>query len=334
MSAWDTGVPRRSQELYRERQEQMETAMDESREAAMAGKQIQEIDTEYGSLQFQLWKDNVMLTGYRGKDITLAVPEQVAGRAVTVIGKKAFLGMKNLRELVLPGSIASIEDWAFASCRNLEKITLPRKEIAIGQGILKDCENLQQIIVCAQEDVSYLLAAVMGKLDAFYLFDTLAAGSREWFAKWDTRMMSLMEREDAEGFSKMLLCGEEDYGSKENNLEYYIEQKRRSKVRLSMLRLMHDAFLPEDVRKKLASYLQAHKKGEASEETWKVVLEEHGDDRRYYQFLIDYGCITGENFDAVLTDMGNHHTEMKAFLMNRQALQENAQDAFAALELG
>ena len=314
----------------------------------MDGIRIQELDTEHGRLQFKVSDNNVMLTGYRGKDITLTVPEQIAGKKVTVIGKKAFLGVKTLQELVLPGGIAAIEDWAFAACRNLEKLTLPRKKLAIGQGILKDCEKLQMIAVCTeaetaeedaqqkkawQEDVSYLLAAVMGKLDAFYLFDTLAAGSREWFAKWDTRMMDLMEREDAEGFSKMLLCGEEDYGSKENNLEYYIEQKRRSKVRLSMLRLMHDAMLQEDVRGRLLSYLQAHKKGEASEETWRVVLEEHGDDRRYYQFLLDHGCITGENFDAVLTDLGAQHTEMKAFLMNQRALQENTKDVFAALAL-
>lgn len=298
-------------------------------------KRIQEIVTEHGSMEVTFGEYDVMLTGYRGKDMVLTIPEQVEGRPVTVIGKKAFLGAKSLQELFLPESITAIQDWAFASCSSLGKITLPRKKIAIGQGILKDCVKLEQIVVAGKlpESVSYLLGAVMNKLDAFYLFDTVAAGSRTWLAQWDARMLSLMAKEDAEGFSKMLLCGEEDYGSRENNLDYYVEQRRRFKVRLAMLRLMHDVGLQEDVKERLLAYLREHTKGERSEETWKVVLEEHGDDRKYYQFLLDSGCITKDNFDAALTDMGEQHTEMKAFLMNEWGAQGSREDAFAGLEL-
>lgn len=313
-------------------------------------KQIQEIVTEHGRIEIIIAEDYVMLTGYRGKDMILSVPEQIEDKPVTVIGKKAFLGAKGLQELFLPRSITTIQDWAFASCSRLEKIALPRKKLVIGQGILKDCVKLEQIVIAEEaaegfseeeavsektasdEDVSYLLGAVMNKLDAFYLFDTVAAGSRQWLEQWDARMLSLMAKEDAEGFSKMLLCGEEDYGSKENNLEYYMEQRRRFKVRLAMLRLMHDAGLQEEVREGLLAYLQQHTKGECSEETWNVVLEEHGDDRKYYQFLLDSGCITKDNFDAVLTDMGEQHTEMKAFLMKERGAQIG-EDAFAGLEL-
>ena len=306
----------------------------------MMGK-IQEINTDYGRIEITLLEDCVMLTGYRGKDISLTIPELIENKPVSVIGKKAFLGAKSLQELYLPDSITEIQEWAFASCSSLEKLSLPRKKLAIGQGILKDCVKLEQIVVTEDSDgpiksepegTSHLLAAVMNKLDAFYLFDTVAAGSRQWLEQWDARMMSLMAQEDTEGFSKMLLCGEEDYGSRENNLDYYVEQRRRFKVRLAMLRLMYDDALQEEVRKSLLSYLRAHTKGEASEETWKVVLEEHGDDKKYYQFLLDSECITGENINAVLEDMGERHTEMKAFLMNCQGTQMKKEDAFAGLE--
>lgn len=302
----------------------------------MMMKQIQEMSTDYGSLQYEILEEHAVLYGYRGKDIRIIIPERAADKPVTVIGKKAFLGAKNLQELYLPESITTIQDWAFASCSSLEKLMLPRKKLDVGQGILKDCVRLRQIIVAdepeKEEDISYLLAAVMNKLDAFYLFDTAAAGSREWLERWDVRMMSLMEQEDAEGFSKMLLCGEEDYGSRENNLDYYMEQRRRFKVRLAMLRLMHDTGLRDTVKEKLLSYLRNHKKGERSEETWRVVLEEHGDDREYYQFLLDSECITGENMNAVLEDMGGQHTEMKAFLMNSQSAHTDTEDVFAGLE--
>lgn len=298
--------------------------------------QIYETDTENGCLKYTVQENYIILTEYRGRDINLTIPECVDGKPVTVIGKKAFLGAKGLQKVVLPESITQIQDWAFAFCSNLESLTLPRKKLDIGQGIMKDCFRLRQIIIADDEPeaegISYLLAAVMNKLEAFYLFDPSAAGSRSWLEQWDARLMSLMEREDTEGFSKMLLCGEEDYGSKDNNLDYYVEQRRKFKVRLAMLRLIYDTGLKSPIRDELLSYLQSHKKGESSEETWKVVLEEHGDDRLYYQFLLDSGCITEENFDAVLSDMGERHTEMKAFLMNEQSARSKVDDAFSALK--
>lgn len=338
---------------------------------------IQELTTEYGVLQYSVMEGYIMLTEYRGRDIKLTIPVNIEGLPVTIIGKKAFLAARELKELVLPECVAAIQDWAFASCRSLETITLPRKKIEIGQGILKDCARLRRIITVGMETgndsdtnsdsdantdseantdsdansdsdanpdsdvnadsdtaaaVSYLLAAVMNKLDAFYLFDPLAAGSEGWLEQWDARMLALIGQEDAEGFSKMLLCGEEDYGSRDNNLDYYVEQKRRFKVRLAMLRLMNDIGLKPSARDRLLAYLQAHSKGGSSEETWKVVLEENGDDRQYYQLLLDNGCITAKNIDAVLEDMGERHTEMKAFLMNYQSTRFKKEDAFAALE--
>lgn len=315
----------------------------------LAGMKVFEQETEYGVLQYEIQnagasdenKDNadesgsiVMLTGYRGKDIDLTIPEKIAGISVTIVGKKAFLGAKSLRKISLPASITDIREWAFASCSNLETVFLPGRKVSVGQGIFKDCIRLQKIIPAEdKEAVSYLLAAAVNKLDAFYLFDPAAAGSEEWLKQWDARMMTLMGQEDAEGFSKMLLCGEEDYGSRENNLDYYTEQRRRFKVRLAMLRLMHDIGLDPANKEKLVFYLQAHKKGAHSEETWKVVLEEHGDEREYYQFLLDHDCINGKNLDAVLSDMGERHTEMKAFLMNARSRRMDMENAFEGLEL-
>lgn len=300
--------------------------------------QRKEWDTQNGVLQFEIRPEFVIVTGYRGKDISVAIPEEIEGRPVTVIGKKAFLSCKNLQELILPDTITTIQEWAFACCSQLEKIKMPQKELTIGQGILKDCHKLKQIFrteddfLDKKEDISFLLAATMSKLDAFYLFDLAAAGSAEWIEKWDARMLFLLDQEDTEGYSNMLLCGEEDYGSRETNLDYYMEQRRRQKVRLAMLRLMHDIGLKQEHRQKLADYIRLHRKGAESEESWKVVLEEHGDEKEYYQFLIDADCVTTENFDAMLEDMGDLHTEMKAFLMNYQSTQLNQDELFASLE--
>lgn len=302
--------------------------------------QLRELDVEHGTLQYGIYGDTVQIVGYRGKDTELTVPAMIEGCEVTCIGKKAFLSNKVLKQILLPESVIRIDDWAFAYCTKLHKVILPYHRMEIGQGIFKECFALEQIVdegVDEREqktaDIAYLLAAVMSRLDAFYLFDFENAGTDSWLVQWDNRMMSVMEREDSEGFSKMLLCGEEDYGSKENNLDYYMEQRRREKVRLAMLRLMHDYRLDSAVRGKLEAYLMAHIKGQQTEETWRVILEEYGDELQYYRFLADLGGVKADNFQAMMEDMGESHTEMKAYLMKYHSERHKGENAFAAFEL-
>ncbi len=304
--------------------------------------QYKEESTEHGFIQYDLNRQTgtAVVSGYRGKDTELIIPDAVDGCTVAVIGKKAFLSNKLLRQITLPETLVRIDDWAFAYCAKLTKILLPYHRMETGQGICKECFRLEQIVnENADEnekkttDVAWLLAAVMSRLDAFYLFDFENAGTDEWLGQWDNRMQSVMRKEDAEGFSRMLLCGEEDYGSKENNLDYYKEQRRREKVRLAMLRLMHDYGLAEAVRAELEAYLLAHIKGQQTEETWKVVLEEYGDDLRYYQFLTRLGGVNEDNFQAMMEDLGESHTEMKAYLMKYHSEQHKEEDAFGAFVL-
>lgn len=303
-------------------------------------KQLKELNTERGILRYAIEGQTAETVEYRGKDTEVVIPAEIEGRAVSRIGKKAFLGNKIIREITLPESVVRIDDWAFAHCAKLSRVILPYHRMEIGQGIFKDCFGLEQIVdeyadeaQSKTEDIAWLLAATMSRLDAFYLFDFENAGRADWVRQWDARMLTLMDREDAEGFSKMLLCGEEDYGSKENNLDYYMEQSRRKKVRLAMLRLMHDYGAKEAVKTKLENYLLAHIKGKGTEETWKVVLEEHGDDLRYYQFLTALGGVTENNFQAMMEDMGEAHTEMKAYLMRYHSECHVADDVFATFEL-
>lgn len=299
-----------------------------------------ELAVERGVLEYEQIADKIKVVGYRGKDTEVTVPDKIDGCPVECIGKKAFLSNKMVKQIALPETVTRIEDWAFAFCGKLSKIVLPYHAMEIGQGIFKECPSLEQIIDehgdeqdPRTRDISYLLAAVMSRLDAFYLFDFENAGTAEWLARWDARMRQLMGRPDAEGFSRMLLCGEEDYGSKENNLDYYMEQRRREKVRLAMLRLMHDHALDAAVRKELTDYLLDHIKGRDTEETWLVVLEEHGDDLRYYQFLTELGGVREDNFQAMMEDLGDRHTEMKAWLMHYHGKNHTKEDVFADFEL-
>lgn len=298
---------------------------------------VREKATERGSLQFEIVSDTAVVTGYSGRDAALVIPETVDDCPVVWIGKKAFLSCKTLRKICLPESLAGIGDWAFAYCAGLETVTLPYRKLEIGQGVFKECTSLSRIGDCLggekDEDISFLLAATVGMLDAFYLFDPENAGTDNWLAGFDARVATQMTLADNDGFSKMLLCGEEDCGSRDTDVSYYMEQKRRGKVRLAILRLFHDYGLKESFREELVRYLLDHVKGCESEETWRVILEEHGDERRYYELLTDLGGVTGENFQGMMEDMGERHAEMKAYLMRYHDGLRKKEDAFAQFAL-
>lgn len=305
-----------------------------------------EYSTSQGALEYKVFEEHVEISGYRGKDIRLTVPDYLDDKPVKAVLKKAFLSAKTLREIRLPYSVSKIDDFAFAFCSNLKSIYLSEKLVEMGISIFKDCDALHQIYVLNEKsvynieqvtdsdtntnankdaddsdltkkenDFSYLLASAAGILEAPYLFRPDQVYQEDWIELWDKRMMSILQVDDMEGYSKLLLCGEEDYGSDENHPDVYRSNRRKAKVRLCMLRLMHDYALSDDNRAYLINYLIEHKKGEESEETWLVVLEEHGDEKEYYELLTNLGCVTMDNLPDMLLDMKDRHAEMKAFLL-------------------
>lgn len=302
------------------------------------------------------------LAGGRGE---LCVPAQIEGMPVVSIGKKAFLSQKQLRKVILPDSIAEVGDWAFAYCGGLKEVELPRREIAFEKSVFLECEALEFLwireskvssdsgLVCAEvtevsdsalecvktcmenrgngKMTAALLAAAVKMGEGYYLLDACGAGSREWLAKWDARVMAIIHASDGEGFSGQEPCGEEDYGS--TDFGAYVSNRRKAKVRLMLLRLLHSLGLAEDTRKELQNYLKSHTKGCDSEETWEVVLKEHGEDREYYGLFAELGCVTGENLDEILGDIGEGYPEMKAYFIRYHDEHIRRGDFFEGLEL-
>ena len=266
------------------------------------------------------------------------IPEEADGRPVHTIARKEFLSKKNLRKVTVPACVNAVGDWAFAYCDNLHTAVFEGRP-HFGKAVFLGCEKLRLLYVgvrpqeagASGEDVAALLAAAVTVAEAPYLLDAEDAGSAEWLAKWDGRMMVILQSEDEEGYSKQVLCGEEDYGS--TDLEAYRSGSRKRKVRLALLRLLHPVGLEQAARQTLEAYLKAHTKGCASEETWQVVLQEHGEEREFYQLFADLGCITEDNFDRLLADVGEEHPELRAYLMRYKSEQLGYSDFFAGLDL-
>ena len=291
----------------------------------------------------------IRITDYSGTDTEVQVPERIEGIPVKIIAKKTFLSRKQLRKVVLPESVEEIGDWTFAYCTNLENVWLPKKEMKLGNRIFMECPAVRRIYAYESKtggdiggkqangdsrDVknqqAALLAAGAGMLDTEYLMNPLEAGTEEWICKWDAKMNMVMDEEDGEGYTKMILCGEEDFGS---SLEEFVKNKRKGKVRLALLRLMNPIGLAKETEEKLKAYLVAHTKGCGSEESWEVLLGEHGHEQEYFEKFADIGGITEDNFDAVLSDMSGEYAEMKAFLIRYKSEKMENRDFFDGLSL-
>lgn len=289
-----------------------------------------------GSLICRIAGDGVCVVSCRAQEQRLEIPDRIRGLAVTEIGKKAFLGDKTLREAALPETVSQIGDWAFASCSRLEKIRIPRKEIRLGRGIFKGCTRLSQIFFAGEENrelsemLSGLIAMAPVMLEAEYLLSPMEAGEEAWIARLDARLVTLLEKPDREGYSRQVLCGEEDLMA---SLELYLEERKKQKARLCYHRLLHDYGLSGELRERLSAYLRENTRGCGNAASWRVLLEEHGGEKEYYQIFADAGCITGENFQELLGDMGESFPEMKAWLIRYRTQSAASTDFFAGFSL-
>jgi len=283
-------------------------------------------------------KESVRITRFQGLGSQAEVPERIEGKPVTVIDRKAFLSKKNLRRIMLPDTLEEIGDWAFAYCDHLTEVTLPCRAVRFGKAVFMECKELRRISAggklrntAGPVFPGELLAAAVTVMDAAYLLDMETAGTEEWLGKWDARLSSVLHTPDQEGFSRQILCGEEDYGS--TDLTAYMSGRRKEKVRLILLRLLSDRGLSSRMRQELEDYLRAHTKGEKSEEAWQVILQEHGADREYYQLFAAAACVTEDNLNDILTDIGEEYPEMKAYFLRYREETFGTADFFAGLEL-
>ena len=302
--------------------------------------QEREWELEGGSLKYRIQDGAVCIVEFHGQTAELTVPEQIEGLPVAVIGKKAFLSRKSLRLVRLPETVREIGDWAFASCSSMREIQLPRRELCFGKAVFLDCTRLERIVLYGAGEpegkvntlqTAELLAAAVTDFGAYYLLEPPAVGSAEWLGKWDAKLAAVLHTPDEEGFSRQVLCGEEDYGS--TDVLSYVSGRRREKARLAYLRLLYPWGLAEPLKCELEAYLKAHTKGGESEEAWQVILRERGNDRAYYSLFAELGGLNAENLCPVLEDIGEEFPEMKAYFLQRMAEAPAATDFFAGLEL-
>lgn len=294
-----------------------------------------ELEIEGGNLTYRVCGMEVTILSGRVSGSRILLPDKIEDLPVTKLDKKAFLSCKLLKEIRLPEALREIGDWAFAYCSSLEKVWMPGKKLILGRGIFKECDRLASIChldadSVRQEQVGRLLGAVPIKLEADYLFAPEQAGEEQWLLRFDDKLKEFLGRPDEEGYTKMVYCGEEDIVA---NMDLFLAERRREKARLCFLRLINDVGLMDGFRKELEGYLTEHTAGCASEAAWEVVFREHGNEQAYYAAFTQAGCLKEENYDRILSDMGEQYPEMKGYLMRYKCQQIENTDFFDMLSL-
>lgn len=302
----------------------------------MAEKLIdKEVEIEGGYLTYRTCGNEVTALSCRVQGGRVRIPDRIEGLPVTKLDKKTFLSCKSLKEIWLPKELKEIGDWVFAYCSNLENVWLPKQNLVLGRGIFKECDRLTCICHLDagskwEKQVGKLLGAVPIKLEADYLFTPGQAGEKEWLRRFDDKLEEFLKQPDEDGYTKMVYCGEEDIVA---NMDLYLAERRRAKSRLCFLRLINDVGIEDEFRKKLCGYLAEHTVGCVSEAAWEVLYQEHGSEQEYYVAFTDAGCLTEENYDKILSRMGENYPEMKGYIMRYKSQQMESMDFFDFLSL-
>ncbi len=97
---------------------------------------------EHNGLQYEIIRDEVVITGYTGTESGVAIPLALEGKVVTTIGEGAFKDNVTLKHIGLHQNIKTIEKECFSGCINLEEVFDDHYVSEIGAYAFEGCEKL------------------------------------------------------------------------------------------------------------------------------------------------------------------------------------------------
>ena len=108
------------------------------------------------------------VSGYRGDEAEVMIPESYGSGVITVIGDKLFSGHKEIVSVSIPDTVTNMGEFIFDGCENLryielpsqleclwgytfvrcgiEEIILPDKLVTIPPFAFKDCKKLKKVV--------------------------------------------------------------------------------------------------------------------------------------------------------------------------------------------
>ncbi len=87
----------------------------------------------------------IVITGYKGTDKNIIIPESIDGYYVAEIGASSFENMETLTHVQIPNTAVRIGEKAFAGCTGLVSVKFQNSVYSLGSQCFKDCLNLESI---------------------------------------------------------------------------------------------------------------------------------------------------------------------------------------------
>lgn len=95
-----------------------------------------------------LWENNyseITITGYKGASTRLEIPQSINQKPVTKIAANAFKNFEALEEVVIPGSVKTIEQ-SFNGCSGLKKLVIEEGAERMPYAF-QYCTSLQEVVI-------------------------------------------------------------------------------------------------------------------------------------------------------------------------------------------
>lgn len=277
------------------------------------------LSTPQGTLSYEIQFNSISIISYEGNDHYLVIPDIIENYSVAEVKAKAFLGNRQIEQLVLPSETICIGDWAFAHMKALKTLSIPSREIMLGKQVFLDCPMLSEIKVydpsVNDSDINFhinsstqdpalpfYLAAAIITLKNPFLFLPACAGKKSWYEDFDKAVCHFLDRPDDEGFEPVYLGWFEDEDVMVTQYPKYIQKKRMEKAALSLKRLRFPYALNNNSKKIYENYIISH----LETGVWELLCTpSYAADCSYFKILTDLGAIRENNIDRFLADL--HH---------------------------
>lgn len=89
----------------------------------------------------------LIITHYKGNDLTLDIPETIGGKTVTEIGTEAFYERVQLVNVTLPDTVKTIGAYAFCKCISLKSVEIPEGVETVGNRAFSENPALEYVTV-------------------------------------------------------------------------------------------------------------------------------------------------------------------------------------------
>lgn len=103
---------------------------------------------QFGNFSYIDNGSTITITGYPTSAVgEVVIPDTIASKPVTSIGRSAFYNCQALTSVTIPTSVTSVGVEAFYLCRGLTSMTIPSSVTSIGAGAFYTCTGLTSVVI-------------------------------------------------------------------------------------------------------------------------------------------------------------------------------------------